>query len=108
MIFVLIDEDLKNFCTHNGLSKTRISLTRSWTFELCFQAFVTILFCSQAAAYYYHSQVLEEGCEDNVHAQSLSCMKASHAFLKGSQKARNEFGNTEPLTKYSLQLHTFS
>nr|XP_024386898.1 uncharacterized protein LOC112287762 isoform X2 [Physcomitrium patens] len=57
---------------------------------------------AKAAAYYYHSQVLEEGCEDNVHAQSLSCMKASHAFLKGSQKARNEFGNTEPLTKLPI------
>ncbi|XP_024395438.1 uncharacterized protein [Physcomitrium patens] len=54
---------------------------------------------AKAAAYYFHSQVLDEGCGKNIHAQSLSCMRASHAYLKESQKARNEFGNMEPLTK---------
>ncbi|KAG0587018.1 hypothetical protein KC19_2G134600 [Ceratodon purpureus] len=55
---------------------------------------------AKAAAYYFHGLILDEGYEDNTHAEALSCLKAAHAYLKESQKARTEFGNMEPLTKY--------
>ncbi|KAG0587015.1 hypothetical protein KC19_2G134600 [Ceratodon purpureus] len=54
---------------------------------------------AKAAAYYFHGLILDEGYEDNTHAEALSCLKAAHAYLKESQKARTEFGNMEPLTK---------
>jgi hypothetical protein len=54
---------------------------------------------AKTAAYYFHGLILDEGYEDNTHAEALACLKASHAYLKESQKARTEFGNMEPLTK---------
>jgi len=73
---------------------------------------VSLSFCffSQAAAYYFHGLILDEGEEDNSHAEALSCLKAAHAYLKESQKARKEFGDTEPPTKYAYTSpsHTFS
>jgi hypothetical protein len=53
---------------------------------------------AKAAAYYFHGLILDEGFEDNAHAEALSCLKAAHAYLKESQRARTEFGNMEPLT----------
>jgi hypothetical protein len=54
---------------------------------------------AKATAYYFHGLILDEGYEANSHAQSLSCLKAAHAHLRESQKARTEFSNTEPFTK---------
>lgn len=70
-----------------------------------------VTFCSvflQAAAYYFHGLILDEGYEDNTHAEALSCLKAAHAHLKESQKARTEFGNMEPLTKYATNTVLFT
>ncbi|KAG0575344.1 hypothetical protein KC19_VG338200 [Ceratodon purpureus] len=54
---------------------------------------------AKAGAYYFHGLILDEGYEDNTHAQALTCLKAADSFLKESQKIKMEFGNTEPLSK---------
>ncbi|KAG0595320.1 hypothetical protein M758_UG158500 [Ceratodon purpureus] len=54
---------------------------------------------AKAGAYYFHGLILDEGYEDNTHAQALTCLKAADSFLKESQKTKMEFGNTEPLSK---------
>ena len=60
----------------------------------------------QAAAYYFHGLILDEGYEANSHAEALSCLKAAHAHLKESQRARTDFGNTEPFSQYAYSHFT--
>ena len=63
---------------------------------------MTVVLLFQAAAYYFHGLILEEGYEDNAHALSLASVKAAENYLKESQKARTSFGSMEPLTKWAI------
>jgi hypothetical protein len=54
---------------------------------------------AKAGAHYFHGLILDEGYEDNTHAQALTCLKAADSFLKESQRTKMEFGNAEPMTR---------
>jgi hypothetical protein len=56
---------------------------------------------AKAGAYYFHGLILDEGYEDNTHAQALTCLKAADSYLKESQRIKMDFGNAEPLSKYA-------
>nr|XP_024376822.1 uncharacterized protein LOC112282906 isoform X1 [Physcomitrium patens]XP_024376823.1 uncharacterized protein LOC112282906 isoform X1 [Physcomitrium patens]XP_024376824.1 uncharacterized protein LOC112282906 isoform X1 [Physcomitrium patens] len=54
---------------------------------------------AKVGAYYFHGLILDEGYEDNMHAQAITCLRAAETFLKESQRIKVEFGNAEPMTK---------
>ncbi|KAG0616021.1 hypothetical protein M758_5G084300 [Ceratodon purpureus] len=54
---------------------------------------------AKAGAYCFHGLILDEGYEENSHAQALVCLKAADNYLKESQRTRIDFGNSELLTK---------
>nr|XP_024397908.1 uncharacterized protein LOC112293079 isoform X2 [Physcomitrium patens]PNR37744.1 hypothetical protein PHYPA_020853 [Physcomitrium patens] len=54
---------------------------------------------AKAGAYYFHGLILNEGYEENTHAQALMWLKAAHKYLKDSQRIRLEFSTAEPTTK---------
>lgn len=51
---------------------------------------------AKAAAYYYHGVILNDGTDKRAAA---TCLQAADRFLKDSERLRDEFGGTAPMTK---------
>eukprot|EP01018_Ginkgo_biloba_P030570 Gb_35215 [translate_table: standard] len=52
----------------------------------------------EAAAYYYHGLILDEGNGENSHAKAVASLRAAEHFLKESKKACTDFCLASPVT----------
>ena len=57
------------------------------------------LFIFQAAAYYYHGLILEEGNTERFRVMAVEALQAADQFLKESNKASKSFIITLPLSR---------
>ena len=57
------------------------------------------LFIFQAAAYYYHGLILDEGNTERFHMMAVAALQAADQFLKESKKACESFNITPPLSR---------
>uniref|UniRef100_A0A2N9GDW9 BRO1 domain-containing protein n=1 Tax=Fagus sylvatica TaxID=28930 RepID=A0A2N9GDW9_FAGSY len=54
---------------------------------------------AEAAAYYYHGLILEEGNTERFHVMAVEALQAADQFLKESNKASKSFNITLPLSR---------
>eukprot|EP01018_Ginkgo_biloba_P033940 Gb_40898 [translate_table: standard] len=52
-----------------------------------------------AAAYYYHGLILDEGNEDNNHAKAVACLQVAEQYLEDSKRACSDFCVAVPVTR---------
>ena len=70
----------------------------------CSNLSVTSLFsCSlkfyQAAAYYYHGLILDEGNTEKSHGMAVAALQAADEYFKESKKACEAFNTALPLSR---------
>ena len=63
-----------------------------------FNAFLNIIIY-QAAAYYYHGMILDEGNTEKSHGMAVAALQAAEEFLKESKKACEAFNLMPPLSR---------
>lgn len=54
---------------------------------------------AQAAAYYYHGLILDEGNTEKSHLMAVSALRAAEEFLKENKKECEAFHTTPPISK---------
>lgn len=55
----------------------------------------------QAAAYYYHGLILDEGNTEKFHGMAVAALQAADEYFKESKKACEAFNAAPPLSRYS-------
>lgn len=55
---------------------------------------------NQAAAYYYHGLILDEGNTKKSHSMAVAALQAADEFLKESKKASESFNATLPTSRF--------
>lgn len=55
----------------------------------------------QAAAYYYHGLILDEGNTEKSHGMAVAALQAADEYLKESKKATEAFNMAPPLSRYN-------
>ncbi|KAF7134854.1 hypothetical protein RHSIM_Rhsim08G0125200 [Rhododendron simsii] len=72
-------------------------------FQAALKASVSIIFSfllsSQAAAYYYHGLILDEGNTEKSHGMAVAALQAADEFLKESKKMSDAFNTAPPLSR---------
>lgn len=53
----------------------------------------------QAAAYYYHGLILDEGNTEKSHGMAVAALKAADEYLKESKKICEAFNMAPPLSR---------
>ena len=53
----------------------------------------------QAAAYYYHGLILDEGNTEKSHGMAVAALQAADEYLKESKKACEVFNAAYPLSR---------
>ena len=53
----------------------------------------------QAAAYYYHGLILDEGNTEKSHGMAVAALQAADEYLKESKKAGEVFNMAPPLSR---------
>lgn len=53
----------------------------------------------QAAAYYYHGLILDEGNTEKSHGMAVAALQAADEYLKESKKASEVFNMAPPLSR---------
>jgi hypothetical protein len=53
----------------------------------------------QAAAYYFHGLILDEGNSEKSHGMAVAALQASEEFLKESKRASEAFNATPPTSR---------
>jgi hypothetical protein len=53
----------------------------------------------QAAAYYFHGLILDEGNSEKSHGMAVAALQASEEFLKESKRASEAFHATPPTSR---------
>jgi hypothetical protein len=53
----------------------------------------------QAAAYYYHGLILDEGNSEKSHRAAVAALQSAEEFLKESRAASEEFHAASPVSK---------
>lgn len=70
--------------------------------NICFTVLVqylSFLLSSQAAAYYYHGLILDEGNTEKSHGMAVAALQAADEFLKESKKTSDAFNTAPPLSR---------
>lgn len=67
--------------------------------------FVTVLilfiyYFLQAAAYYFHGLILDEGNTEKSHGMAVAALQAAEEFLKESKKACEAFNTAPPTSRF--------
>lgn len=65
------------------------------------------IFIYQAAAYYFHGLILDEGNTEKSHGMAAAALQASEEFLKESKKACAAFNAVPPTSRSSNELFAF-
>jgi hypothetical protein len=60
---------------------------------------VYITCLSQAAAYYFHGLILDEGNTEKSHGMAIAALQASEEFLKESKRVSEAFHATPPTSR---------
>lgn len=60
----------------------------------------------QAAAYYYHGMILDEGNTEKSHGMAVAALQAAEEFLKESKKSCEAFNSTPPTSRFAT-VHLF-
>lgn len=55
----------------------------------------------QAAAYYYHGMILDEGNTEKSHGMAVAALQAAEEFLKESKKSCEAFNSTPPTSRFA-------
>ena len=58
------------------------------------------LFVNQAAAYYYHGVILDEGNTQKSHGMAIAALQAAEEFLTESHKASEAFNAAPPKSRF--------
>ena len=74
----------------------RMLIDFSWGFDLWW---LIILPARQAAAYYFHGQILDEGLRRRSFGDSAAAQRAAEEFLNESIRACETFNSTPPLSR---------
>lgn len=53
----------------------------------------------QAAAYYYHGLILDEGNTEKFHGMAVAALQASDEYLRESKKLSEAFNASPPLSR---------
>lgn len=53
----------------------------------------------QAAAYYYHGLILDEGNTEKSHGMAVAALQAADEYLKESKKACETFNSSVPVSR---------
>lgn len=64
-----------------------------------FSVIISFVLSSQAAAYYYHGLILDEGNTEKSHGMAVAALQAADEFLKESKKASDAFNTVPPLSR---------
>ena len=56
----------------------------------------------QAAAYYYHGLILDEGNTEKSHGMAVAALQAADECFKESKKASEAFNASSPTSRYIL------
>lgn len=59
----------------------------------------------QAAAYYYHGLILDEGNTEKSHGMAVSALQAADEYLKESKRACEAFNAAVPISRYNFFLN---
>lgn len=79
----------------------RVSFIRSIKW-LCFSPHsVYLWFFFQAAAYYYHGLILDEGNTEKSHGMAVAALQAADELLKESKKACEAFNAASPTSRFA-------
>lgn len=57
-------------------------------------------FSFQAAAYYYHGLILDEGNTEKSHGMAVAALQAADEYLKESKKTCETFNTAPPLSRW--------
>ena len=60
---------------------------------------VLFIYFPQAAAYYYHGLILDEGNTEKSHGMAVAAFQAADEYLKESKKASEAFNTVPPLSR---------
>lgn len=61
-----------------------------------------LLYCIQAAAYYYHGLLLDKGTADIDHVNALSCLLAADELLADCKRICLSFCLAKPVTRFHI------
>jgi hypothetical protein len=62
--------------------------------------FIVLIY--QAAAYYYHGLILDEGNTEKSHGMAVAALQAADEYFKESKKLCEAFNAATPLSRSSL------
>jgi hypothetical protein len=58
-----------------------------------------VMICYQAAAYYYHGLILDEGNTEKSHGMAVAALQAADEYFKESKKLCDAFNTSPPLSR---------
>ena len=61
-----------------------------------------VMICYQAAAYYYHGLILDEGNTEKSHGMAVAALQAADEYFKESKKLCDAFNTSPPLSRLSI------
>jgi hypothetical protein len=59
----------------------------------------------QAAAYYYHGLILDEGNSEKFHRTAVAALLSAEEFLRESRAACEAFHAASPISRQSTYIH---